>query len=435
MQIINYFDISYNTEIIDTIINHCIDTTRSETYNLRYKCEYTLIEKFIYDIAKFHANEIGLEDFYVQFHFKSKTNTNNIMKDCKEYINGIYEYPVLSCLTFFNDFDESIIVFTDINDDTYQYKKFSNQKNLYLTIPKKNKQIVFNPKFHSIHIDTNKDANNFTLLVNIWNRPSVSKDYIGVDMKGDSNLRIMKNEGSISSVCMNDDSHLLNYEFFENLLYNNEYNDVSKFKEYMNCELYSYFHFYIKSEKVIDFVNDIFFDIDMMNNNKIYSNRFLQRIHERGYISSSVCKWLLNEIYTYKKKINNDIINIPVSNIENIRSYINYLCHDELHKLIYTKYSLNKPILLNITDIYITQHDSNTECITTKYNNESFMNFHILLSDTCEFDGGEIFFEDGLSIIPNQGDLIIYSSKINHVMNNIKKGTQYLLSGSIKLIK
>ena len=37
MQIINYFDISYNTEIIDTIINHCIDTTRSETYNLRYK--------------------------------------------------------------------------------------------------------------------------------------------------------------------------------------------------------------------------------------------------------------------------------------------------------------------------------------------------------------------------------------------------------------
>ena len=34
MQIINYFDISYNTEITDTIINHCIDTTRSETYNL-----------------------------------------------------------------------------------------------------------------------------------------------------------------------------------------------------------------------------------------------------------------------------------------------------------------------------------------------------------------------------------------------------------------
>ena len=105
MQIINYFDISYNTEITDTIINHCIDTTRSETYNLIYKCEYTLIEKFVYDIAKFHANEIGLEDFYVQFHFKSKTNTSNIMKDCKEYINGIYEYPVLSCLTFFNDLD------------------------------------------------------------------------------------------------------------------------------------------------------------------------------------------------------------------------------------------------------------------------------------------------------------------------------------------
>ena len=54
------------------------------------------------------------------------------------------------------------------------------------------------------------------------------------------------------------------------------------------------------------------------------------------------------------------------------------------------------------------------------------MNFQILLSDTCEFDGGEIFFEDGLSIVPNQGDLIIYSSKINHIMNNIKKGTQYL---------
>ena len=111
------------------------------------------------------------------------------------------------------------------------------------------------------------------------------------------------------------------------------------------------------------------------------------------------------------------------------------MCHDELHQLIYTKYSVSKPILLNITDLYITQHDSNTECITTKYNNESFMNFQILLSDTCEFDGGEIFFEDGLSMVPNQGDLIIYSSKINHIMNNIKKGTQYLLSGSIKLIK
>ena len=43
------------------------------------------------------------------------------------------EYMNISFIMFdiFNDFDESIIVFTDINDDTYQYKIFKPEKFIF----------------------------------------------------------------------------------------------------------------------------------------------------------------------------------------------------------------------------------------------------------------------------------------------------------------
>jgi len=52
-----------------------------------------------------------------------------------------------------------------------------------------------------------------------------------------------------------------------------------------------------------------------------------------------------------------------------------------------------------------------------------------LLSNPHDFEGGGTYFDDGLIMKGEQGDLIIHSSKINHSGVSITKGTRYLLVG------
>ncbi len=63
----------------------------------------------------------------------------------------------------------------------------------------------------------------------------------------------------------------------------------------------------------------------------------------------------------------------------------------------------------------------------------SFLSFNILLSNTSDFEGGGTYFNDGLIMKGEQGDLIIHNSRIKHSGLPITKGTRYLFVGFINI--
>ena len=76
-----------------------LDLTRSR---------YTLIEKYVYDIAMFHFARMNIHDIEnhaIEFWCKSKFHTHTLHVDCDESLKqkGVYVYPILSCVTYLND--------------------------------------------------------------------------------------------------------------------------------------------------------------------------------------------------------------------------------------------------------------------------------------------------------------------------------------------
>lgn len=63
----------------------------------------------------------------------------------------------------------------------------------------------------------------------------------------------------------------------------------------------------------------------------------------------------------------------------------------------------------------------------------SFLSFNILLSHPDDFEGGGTYFDDGLTMTPEQGGLTIHSSKIKHSGLPITKGIRYLLVGFVNI--
>ena len=72
----------------------------------------------------------------------------------------------------------------------------------------------------------------------------------------------------------------------------------------------------------------------------------------------------------------------------------------------------------------------------TSWCTKNFITFNLLLSNENDFEGGGTYFDDGLNLFLEQGDLLIHSGKVKHCGLPIKKGFRYLLVGfiNIKLI-
>ena len=176
MNKIDIWEIIFNT---DTIINE-IDNNNflpTKLLNLN-KIKYSLFEKFIYDTACFHFKRLNIEmneNYYVEFWCKNKFETQDLHLDCdesekKQKYN--YIYPLLSCVTYFND-NESPTVITNINLDNYKYKEFENQTEIFFSFPKSNKQITFNGKYYHGACNLNEiqeEKKRYIIAINLWDK-------------------------------------------------------------------------------------------------------------------------------------------------------------------------------------------------------------------------------------------------------------------------
>jgi hypothetical protein len=457
------FNIS-NEEIIDNFFKNKIDLSLLNL--LKSKSEYSIEEQFVYNIALFHFNRLNIKldaDVFVEFWFKTASDTDNFHLDCDEFKRsreGKYVHPLLSCVTYLNDHNCPTIL-TGIDYDTYKYKEFEEQTSLFLSFPRFGKHITFEPnKFHGISNIFNNDNHKkprYMLAINLWDKKPETVPYYDATENERGKLEntalitnISKRDNPFETIIVSD--KIINFDLFERLLYHKEKNLFLRFEEFIS-ENNSNHSFKItlnketektKLEKelknkygnIIDDINSI-----MDETVVIRYNRFLQRFSYPKIFTNDICRWIINESENYansnggwttKRHVKYPTTDLPIENIKPVFPFI-----VETFKTIADKikksYNLNDDIKLNFVDVFIVKYKHNEQSFLELHKDGSFLSFNILLSSPDEFEGGGTYFDDGLTMTPEQGELTIHSSKIKHAGLPITKGTRYLLVGFVNL--
>jgi hypothetical protein len=146
----------FNDNKINENIIDLIKTKPKQLYLLNFKKEqFTLIEKYVYDIAVFHLQRLNIDlnnEIFIEFWFKSKIidnfdkiyGINNFHVDCDEEekrCNNKVLHPILSCVTYGTDCLSPTII-TDVNYDDYKFKNFENKEMIQVIFPEKNKPML-----------------------------------------------------------------------------------------------------------------------------------------------------------------------------------------------------------------------------------------------------------------------------------------------------
>jgi hypothetical protein len=457
-----------NQQIIDNFLKN--EKPLSLLDLLKSKNEYSIEEQIVYNIAAFHFNRMNIsldKSVFVEFWFKSVPDTDNFHLDCDEFIKSSeekYIHPLLSCVTYLNDHNCPTIL-TNIDYDTYKYKEFEEQNSLFFSFPRFGKHITFEPnKFHGIsNVFNNDNCKNprYMLAINLWDKKPENVGYYGMKLNEqiivDNAIvhnaivtNISKIDNAFETIIVT--NKIINFDFFERLLYNEEKNLFLRFEEFIseNNKCHS-FKIILNDEtgktkleeelknkygNIIDDINSI-----MDDNNVIRYNRFLQRFSYPKIFTNDICRWIINECENYassnggwtkKRHIKYPTTDLPVENVKTIFPFITETFKTITHK-IKNGYNLNDDIKVNFIDVFIVKYKHNEQNFLELHKDGSFLSFNILLSSPDEFEGGGTYFDDGLIMKSEQGDLTIHSSKIKHAGLPITKGTRYLLVGFVNL--
>jgi len=429
------------------------------------KDKYTLLENFIYDTSVFHFNRLGIDnigDYYIEFCCKSKydDDDNNIYIDCDPELKKInnYYFPLLSCVTYFTNNTSTPTFISNIDLDTYKYKKFEKQQSIMLSLPKINKQITFDGHFYHGNValtehDDTKEL--YTISINLWNKkPKNIEYYIPKYETTLSNKEYIKttfevDNGSICNIKVSKD--IINYNFFNSLMYDKRIDVCYGFDDlitnYLGDANNTTFVFevdkFIKRNAHIDKLKNTYGDIiddyeAIVNRTTEFKyNRFLQRFRYTDIYSPDVCRYIVNECEIYKKQnkgYDNAINYINIKYIPSIFGIVRTTNDNTIVNKICNSYNLgnmSNNISLDIIDIFVV------ECKCNEYNSLKigqrcgFFTFSILLSS--DFTGGGLYFDDGLNVNLNRGDMLLYNSNINHSVLPITNGINRFLVGFVDL--
>lgn len=449
------------------------------------KTNFELIEKVVYEISMFHFERLNIifdpNEHFIEFWFKNTIfknsdsyphNINSFHYDCDEYereINNKQYKPLLSCVNYFND-NEFPLLLTDIDLEEYKFKKFENKNSLQIIFPKKNKQFTFDgTKYHGIvdifnklNNDTDTDFERYMLAINLWNRKPLNIDYYTNAYENANNTQFSK-EDKIVTIESNNlikelvlEKNILDFDFYEKMLYNKrkflipeEISELVKNEMTINNEFNNFKITYKKCDDSLTEKNGNFSkmvkDINIINtidnsNNKIdiqdvFYNRFIQRFNYNKLFSKNICEWIIFESeeyvknnggWTTRRHENYPTTDIPVEKIKNIFNFVLFSFTDIFNK-IKKSYCFTEEVSFNIKDLFIVKYDEQMQNKLDLHHDGSFLSINILLSDTKEFEGGGTYFNDGLTVFLEQGDVLVHSGKVKHSGLPVTKGTRYIM--------
>jgi len=178
-----------DNKIYDKIINSC---NIKQVYLLNTNKEkYSLIEKFILELVKFHSIRLNKDftsnNYYIEFWIKKQEDNNSehlfhIDKDeiyLKKYSQLFV--PILSSVTYLTTSTNPTII-TNINDNKNNFNNIHKQ-NFIISFPKKLNHITFQGKYiHGVKkikdiIIENIDSFRITLMFNIWERKPYLRNF------------------------------------------------------------------------------------------------------------------------------------------------------------------------------------------------------------------------------------------------------------------
>ena len=471
----NTWNIKINNELKDEIREYILDTDNISLglFDIS-KNKLNIIEKLVYDIVKFHVNRLNITDeYYIEYWIKNKNNyINQLHIDCDEELReqNIFEYPILSCVTYLNNSDCPFVL-TDINLDKYKYKDFNNSEKINIFFPKTYSHVAFNSINYHGAIDifstntTNNNTNNRALIaINIWKKKQPNK-LLCIDHNLDNKCNkddssIVRFEENLNIDNYNLSEKVLNFDFYETLLYNtnNIQNVIPEFiKDYLKNKLNESVNTIIlynpekvkeinfienkTSLKSIEYSKIQIYEIEKMDISNIAYNRFLQRfIYEKIY-QSNICNWIINESENYalnnggwntKRHNKYPTTDLPVDKIPSIFNFI-MSTFEHIFNKISKSYCISSNTKYDINDMFIVKYEKDKQTSLELHHDVSFLSVNLLLSNTCDFEGGGTFFSDGIISYLEQGDMIVHSGKIKHAGLPITNGTRYLLVAFIKV--
>ena len=456
----------YHDNLLRDIDKFCggtvlLDLTRSN---------YTLIEKYVYDIAMFHFARLKIHDIEnhaIEFWCKSKFQTHALHVDCDESLKrkGVYVYPLLSCVTYLNDVSNCPTIITNADMDCYKYKDFESQTELILSLPVRNKQITFDGHFFhgSTTLFDNQDIQErYIIAINCWKTTPHDVKVYNVnndnpEFERDKSLITLREDNA--EICsVNVCSNTINYSLFNDILYNKKTDSCYRFNEiiktiYGNNKLtnntfkFILDHSITKEKKHAELKNKygvIIDDIREISNDNIllkYNNRFLQRFSFPKIYSADMCRYIINECEKYAK-LNGGWMttrhhkypttDLPVDKIPCIFGIILETLKTITNK-ISISYGLHDDMVIDIKDLFVVKYSHDAQNQLEMHKDGSFISFNILLNESSEFEGGGTYFDDGLTSRLEQGDILIHSSRIKHSGLPITAGSRYLLVGFVNV--
>lgn len=486
---INLFN---NNKINENIVD-LIKNTPKQLYLLNFKKEqFTLIEKYVYDIAMFHLQRLNIEvndEIFIEFWFKSKIidsfdkiyGINNFHIDCDEAEksnNNKVIHPILSCVTYGSDSLYPTVI-TDVSYDDYKFKNFETNEMLQIIFPEKNKHITFDGSYMhgagNIFYDMKEnnidyDTERIMLAINLWKHRPLNIQYFVPDTN--DILYIFDKSEFIIEINANTDFHeitnkeIFTYDFYENLFYNKEnisWPDelITSFKELITKNTHN---FLIKNNDTdtdntnkilkneLEKCNKLLIDVSDMEtiilnvtekqlDQKFLYNRFVQRHICNKIYGKTVCDWIIFESEEYAKNNggwttsrheNYATTDIPVEKIVPVFRFVLHSLQTIFQK-IKSSYCLPKDTEFNIKDIFVVKYSENAQNSLSLHHDGSFITVNILLNDVSEFEGGGTYFNDGTIVFLEQGDMLIHSGKIKHAGMQITKGKRYLLVAFISI--
>ncbi len=442
------------TDITDTYTEDIINEIKIYSENIKKttlldnnKHTFDILEKYVYDIALYHFKRLNIDisdNKYIEFWCKDKFDTHCLHVDCDEFEkqNNNYIFPLLTCLTYFNNNDCPTII-TDIDMDKYMFKDFEYQKGLFFSFPQKNKHITFDGKYYhgstKIYEEDNKqNIDRFIIAINLWDKkPKNVEFYLSNESskKYEKELHVIEINPNINKIheihIPNNVKHnnLLNdilYNKYENALYfikeeiNNNENDnlILLFKKNI-----------VKNDNIIE-------DIESIKNKTITLNRFYQRFTIDKFYTESICNWIINETENYalkhgwttKRHKNYPTTDLPVETIPQIFMFV-LESIKTLSEKIKKLYNLPKDSIINVVDLFIVKYNFNQQNHLDMHTDGSLLTFSISLNSCEKYEGGGTYFEDGIISKLDQGDILIHCGLIKHGGIEITNGVRYLLVG------
>jgi hypothetical protein len=384
----------------------------NETYNLYInKPSYTLIEKYIIDIIKYHLSQLQIIDdnnYYIEF------KLNNTFVPHKIDIIKNITPPLLSCIMFLSDNKNVPFIFTCIDHESYLYKKFEDNNELVICYPENTKHVTYDCNCYHGYINTRMDS--------ITSNPLYFLD-IKVKYKTDegniTNVISIYNNESINSshviTKITDKLPVYNYnvnkfKFINELLYDNNFYNVFK----LHLMLYNYNETIFKIELGENNKNNSMLLLENDNCMNIYKNikytRFIQRFKINNAINQQISKTIIEHIHptnsdkSYKPEEN--IVELNMSTSNNIFP----LC-------VYTLL----PILQHITQLYnienyeidikkiqVSRYTEKT-CYAYTKEIQTLLSLSVCLHNDTKVKG-EYYFQDGLCTTLCNGDAIVFSN-------------------------